>query len=611
MISLSFIIYHLSFSIACSDTWDDHYEATASGANANSGTLWQAIQKNSELTNFASVVSATGYDKTLNGSQVFTVFAPTNANFTKAQADALIQQYGQEKLTVKDEDNTVIKEFVQNHIALYNHSVSSLSNDSIVLMNGKYAVLQSDKLDNSSFNSANALYENGILYTLGTVVDYSANIFEAISKDADLDSVRSFLYNPYYYKKVFDPSSSVEGGINDLGQTEYLDSVYYQSNELFSSLGRLSSEDSLYWMVAPTNEAWKAMVEEYEQHFQYLEKDTSLLTIKDYDSLVYTNTRRAILEGTAFSKTFNREFLSGQRTTSTVADSLNSTKAKTNYNRRLNDWGVGFGYYEFYDPMNTVLNVQQSTACSNGRLMKVSDWKISPLQTFNRWIVMECEGSKTLDSVKTNYVQGEPVELAKLTRVNVNNEAYKGKIWGDQYAEIQPQSTLAYDFTLNITDVLSNVGYDIYLVAAPALANDSNATATEQLPTRIKCTMKYPDLQGKEQSENLGTHNTTGTEIDYMLLAEDFKFPVARYGLEETEPLVTMLIENQVSNRMETNGTHTRVVRLDCILIVPHGTLELTDDLQGSDIAAADVGKKGVLMYPFGKDANKRYYKLR
>ena len=62
--------------VACADKWDDHYDSKGEGMN--DASLWQAINENSNLSNFASVVKACGYDKALGSSQVFTVFAPTN-----------------------------------------------------------------------------------------------------------------------------------------------------------------------------------------------------------------------------------------------------------------------------------------------------------------------------------------------------------------------------------------------------------------------------------------------------------------------------------------------------------------------------------------------------
>ena len=43
--------------VACTDTWDDHYESLGGGANGmHEGTLWQAISNNQNLSNFAKVL---------------------------------------------------------------------------------------------------------------------------------------------------------------------------------------------------------------------------------------------------------------------------------------------------------------------------------------------------------------------------------------------------------------------------------------------------------------------------------------------------------------------------------------------------------------------------
>ena len=278
---------------ACTDTWDDHYEGTIAGANE--GSLWQAIKQDASLSNFASVIEATGYNLSLGSSQVFTVFAPTNDKFSKEDADQLIAQYKKEKETVSDDDNSVVKEFVKNHIALYNYSVSSLTDNDITLMNGKYARLKSGAIDNATFLTYNEVYDNGVLYTLATPVKFNANIFEQLRKDSELDSVRSFLYNPYFYRKEFDAESSIEGGLNELGQTVYLDSVWRQKNVLYSYIGRIASEDSTLWMTAPVNEQWDSLVNQYTPYFQYSKDVADLLTQGTRDSLLYIAPRLAIL----------------------------------------------------------------------------------------------------------------------------------------------------------------------------------------------------------------------------------------------------------------------------------------------------------------------------
>ena len=313
---------------ACSDTWDDHYDSLGDSGIVHEGTLWQAIKSDANLSNFASVVEACDFAKSLNSSQVFTVFAPTNDHFSSSEAQELINEYKKQVAdSVLEEDNTVLKEFIQNHVALYTYSVSTQSNDSIVLMNGKYAVLTSNTIDGITMKTKNQLYGNGVLYTLDNKVSYLPNVFEYVKKDPDLDSLASFLFNSHYYYKVFMPSLSVAGSIVN-GKTQYLDSVFSQRNELFANLGQLNTEDSTYIMVAPTNEVWRKLVEEYEPYFNYPDG------ILDRDSMVYTNTRLAIVEGTTFSRTYN--------TDQSLQDSAMSVSSIKNYAERVARWGVPF-----------------------------------------------------------------------------------------------------------------------------------------------------------------------------------------------------------------------------------------------------------------------------
>jgi hypothetical protein len=58
-----------------------------------------------------------------------------------------------------------------------------------------------------------------------------------------------------------------------------------------------------------------------------------------------------------------------------------------------------------------------------------------------------------------------------------------------------------------------------------------------------------------------------------------------------------------------------RTMRIDCILLVPHGTLQLVDALPADvNIPASAQGKPGLLLYPHGQyddRAYKGWYMLR
>lgn len=573
--------------VSCSDTWDDHYESLSEGVHE--GSLWQAIEQNPDLSNFASVIRATGYDKSLASSQVFTVFAPTNAAFSKEEADELIKQYNVEKAQrVNDDDNTVIKEFVQNHIALYNHSVSSLSNDSITLMNGKYALLHTESIGGVQMLTRNQLYENGMLYTLATPVSYLPNVFELIRTDSELDSLRSFLYNSHYYYKKFQPSLSVPGGIEN-GKTVYLDSVFTQTNELFDYLGLLSTEDSTYWMVAPTNDAWTKLVEEYEPYFNYA------ANLTERDSVFYTNVRLAIVNGTTFSRTFN--------TDNVLTDSAMSNSCMRQYNYREAMWGAPFHYYQYDNPWaaDGIFGSATVAECSNGRIFKASQWNIDKLSTFARWNIFECEGTSRIKEIsKTTNSKKDTIYIAdpSIARISSDN-AFYNSIWSHAIEVFTPAvATQNYTVTFNITDVLSNFGYDIYLVTAPVLAVDSNATVEQRLPNKLRCELMYPGgpVKGDRLLEKYETHPD---EVDYILLAEDFKFPVSTYGLQEEIPATTLAVTTQPTNSEIRAGKYTRMLYVDCILMVPHGTMIVEDNQ--------------VLMYPHGytERVNSFWSKLR
>ena len=572
---LGLAVAALTFA-ACADTWDDHFDKKGEGMN--DATLWQAISQNSNLSNFAKVIQGCGYDKALNSSQVFTVFAPTNDQFSAEEANVLIAGYNAEKGKVNEDDNTVIKEFIQNHIAMYNHSVSDLSNDSLVLMNGKKTMLTAKSLGSNPILTTNEHYSNGVLFTIQGKVQYFPSVFEYLRKDADLDSIASFFYNPRYYRREFMPERSVPGDLVN-GRTVYLDSVFVQQNDLWDMLWAYTGhEDSTYWQVVPTNQAWKKLIEEYEPYFNYDDK------VPFRDSMVYTLPRLAIVDGTTFSRTLN--------TDAHLTDSALSTSAAETYVSREYQWGnKNLHYYQFggKSAVNTqkpfaptgIFTGTDNVKCSNGQIMKSDDWKINKLNTFYQWLIIEAEEQSNY-KVLTKIAKGSDsiTTVTPTIRRVMNDNRFYGKVWSDAFVEFRQNTTTnQHRVQFNIENVLSNIGYDIYLVTAPALANDSNATGTDRLPTKLDCIIKYHNQQGETESQTLKSKVTTNPDIvDYILLAEDFKFPTATFGLTETEPQVTLEVKTNVSSSEQSRKTFVRTMRIDCIMLVPHGISNVDEE---------------------------------
>jgi len=562
---------------ACSDKWDDHYDNKGEGANGAS--LWQAIEENSNLSNFASVVKACGYDKSLASSQVFTVFAPTNDQFTAEEAQQLIAEYNAEKGKVTEDDNTVIKEFIQNHIALYNHSIAETSNDSLVLMNGKKTLLTGSLFGENTILKKNQHYANGVLFIIQGKAQYFPTVFEYLRKDADLDSIASFFYNSRFYRKEFLPARSVAGGLEN-GKTVYLDSVFVQQNDLWDYLWAYTNEeDSTYWMVVPTNKEWKKLIEEYEPYFNY---DNN---VRFRDSLAYTLPRIAIVDGATFSRTLNPD--------SHLTDSALSTSAAESYIYRDSYWGnKNLHYYQFGSKSaeNTqkpflptgIFSDTENIECSNGQVMKSDNWKINKLNTFYQWKIYEAEMTSAVREVSKKDVNGESVPtVTAVTRRVSNDNRFYNKVWNNAFVEFQQNyTTQNHTVVFNIDNVLSNIGYDIYLVTAPALANDSNATAAQRIPIKMDCAISYHDQNGESKREVLKSKAVNNPDIvDYILLAEDFKFPTATFGLRETnETQVSLEVKTNVSARELSQKSFDRTLRIDCIMLIPHGIAKLEED---------------------------------
>jgi len=567
--------------MACSDTWDEHYDKKGEGTN--DATLWQAITQNGNLSNFAKVVQACGYDKALNSSQVFTVFAPTNDNFSAQEAEELIAGYNAEKGKVMDDDNTVIKEFIQNHIAMYNHSVSPMRDDSLVMMNGKNMFLTSGSFGGNQILSSNVHYNNGVLFTIQGKAQYFPTVFEYLRKDADLDSIASFFYNTRFYRKEFVPGRSVAGGLEN-GKTVYLDSVFVQQNDLWDYLWAYTNEeDSTYWMVVPTNQVWKQLIEEYEPYFNY-DKNVSFR-----DSMAYTLPRMAIVDGTTFSRTVN--------TDSHLTDSALSTSAAETYTSREYMWGnKNLHYYQFggKSAVNTqkplsatgIFTGTDDVVCSNGLVKKAYDWKINKLNTFYQWIIIEAEeGSSVKEVSKQENSTTHDMEptIKAVTRRVMSDNRFNGKVWSNAFVEFQQQkTTVNHTVTFNIRNVLSNIPYDIYLVTAPALANDSNATEAERIPCKMECAIYYHDQNGETQRTSLKSSFSNNPNImDYILLSDaekGFSFPTATYGLTEAEPQITLELKTKVSSSELRTKKFDRTMRIDCIMLVPHGISNVDEE---------------------------------
>lgn len=430
--------------MSCTD-WDDHYDADGQQITSNK-TLWEEIEARPELSNFKECLESYGYKEKLNGSQMYTVFAPmgeiNTANLSRSK---------------------VKSEVIENHIARFAHSANGATKDkSVIMLNNKTVNFTvSHEEDGYLFGGQKLVGEynirakNGVLHIIEGQQPFFHNIWEYLTTDSRFDKVRNYLYS--YNDTVLDENKSVKGEINDKGQQEYLDSVIYIDNWLLYSIGQLDDEDSTYTMIVPTNEAWDEAYGRIKDYYVYSRKEPKRDSLSEH----YTN--RAIVRDLIFSHTVQKS----------ARDSLVSTSK-----------GV------FKNPFETILSdYVDSAKCSNGEVFVVNELKHKPWDSWHTRIKVEAENVNALvvDTIMEEHGLIYRRELA-------SSDSMYTKISRGSFLEVVDKGTRSHPtLTFNVWDVLKGK-YNVKVVFLPQeMASSRNKTL---LPNKFKVKASYLKVSG-------------------------------------------------------------------------------------------------------------------
>ncbi len=604
---------------ACSDTWDEHYNGGDIASTVDAPSLLAQVESDASLANYLKVLRATGYDKVLGSPQTLTIWAPV---ISEARANELIAAYQAEKAQgIKDEDNTIIKQFVRNHMALYNNSVSkSLRDTTIKMLNGKYLDLTKTAIDGKNFLVSNSPASNGIFYKVGEEVTFHPNIREYLELHEEFDSVASFI--KAYDKYELNENQSVQMGLDSLGLTVYADSVMDLSNELLGQFGAyIHREDSSYTFMAPTNEVWKRQYEQFNKYFNYIS------TVNHRDSMQVLNTRRAIFRGLTFNNRTNNT------TKRHETDSVTNTQY-VNFN--------GFyGLNMFERPWDAegIYNGLDTAGCSNGRVMKDTEGRIDPRKTLtyaryimaNRgnyyWIPQDEKGQ----GVQQQNITTRAVPDSTLVWHNqlVTDEetgfeylegSYETIRWNEQiknksFLEIASITTTGNaEIYYELPSTFSGVYYNVYAVMCPAIAGFTDAdfaNPQDTLPTRFQ--VYYMERLDKPRTRKNNADNPNedvnypaswGTALDVPAQAEQYKdggkyfktipnkvcivpIDIARpttfssFGLTDEYTMRYRIITSVRSSQLKT---WTNKLRINRLIYIPFDTEEEAKNFDLSDL---------------------------
>ena len=517
------------FLSSCSD-WDDHYENEA--ANSAELTLWDAIQQRSDLSDFAQVLEKTmvfrqhkktpvSYADLLKGGRSFTLFAPVNGTFNKDSILSLV--------TTANGDSAVERFFIMNHLS-QNLVSADGTEKNFRLLNYKNASFADNKVNNVGFRESNIHSKNGIMHVMDRQLPYMMTIYEALVALPQFKSHGEFLAS--YNEDEFNESASVSSGIVD-GKKIYIDSVMIERNKLMDRVGRLNTEDSLYYVVIPTEAGWNKAWNTAFECFKYPK------TNKDADSLQHFYAYCALMDDAVYSYYQQKAHIERRALPYTWINSYAYPERQviTNYDYPFSPTGI-FG------------SAKERYQCSNGMIFASDEWVFDPTLTYNSYRSVEGEAESSVISYT----------YCTMTKIDALGDSISARA----FTHIKPSGGNSnWNVTYKLTNALSTT-YDVYVRVLPK----SVTGGENKRPCRFTATINYYDEEGKEQhyTFNNGTPINTNPNIVDVVKVGTFKIPTCNFGQGDGgQPSITLTC----SIRANENAKYDRNFYLDEIYLKP------------------------------------------
>lgn len=552
---------------ACSDDWNEHYDTAA--VHDYDGTMLEYLASQADLSQFYDIVCQTGFDDQLNSSQVLTVFAPVNGVFNY---DSLVSE-----IEAGSTEN-VLERFVKNHVTLYNINIGS-DEQQVTLLNEKLVdvgTLSTLVIDDVAVSTANLSCSNGVVQVLEGYLEYKANLFERLEilndsylasiGGGDDSTVTLFNFLLKYDEEELDEDQSVAIGLNEDGNTEYIDSVTIHNNEVLEALDAyLYREDSTYMVIYPTAEAYQARVEENAKYFNFGYAYSSDEAYRDSMQNYYAN--YFALNDLLFNMNDNQH----------AEDSLFSTS----YNRYNWEYNVFYKPYEaggILDPST----IEQEIECSNGTLYVVNDYPYTIYDAFFQEI--KCEG-ESMRYIDTSTDQSWYNTYTGYTSYSNSADSISDGRYLYVYATSSSRQT---SLGFSIPNTLSG-SYDIYIRTLPqSVRVTDSATIASSLPAQYRFSLyergsdtgTYPSSATttfRNPEDGSRNYVTDAFNIDTLYIGT-YEFANSYYGASDAG--VVLQMESYVTT--SARNTYTKELYLDCIILKPS---EATEDSEEEESA--------------------------
>ena len=546
---------------SCSD-FSDYNTAPVDDNFKADQTLWENISKSDNLQNFAKLLKKAGFDTNLNTPRFYTVWAPLDGTY---DADKYLNE----------DSATILKEFVKQHIAEYNHPVSGNVDETVLTLNQKSHRFTNVAFGESAIKSANIPSINGTLHTLEGQDTFYPSIYERIEK---MDSCAFRDYITRYDYLQIDESNSILGPIVN-GEQTYQHTEYITKNDVISNVihAQLENEDSVYTMLAPTDAAWNAAYARINPDFKYLAKTTYVdlekvtgttaassiaatvnatnVTLADPDYFKDSLTTYNMVKNLVFSHGYPRNLKLTDPAATELDTLFSSSRTYLPSAKLVNDYTAGeiqrmsngylrtmdsicFAPWDTYEPALSTIEALRGLKCTPA----ITSVEIKSLiKSRNQYVMANYPDSVMRDSLFENVPVWFYNDMLNPEKENFRY-SYSSKI---TTTSAQPE------LNFGMKDVLSTT-YHIYVVLVP---EQMDAPTLSLKPYYLNFYLLYTDASNAQKkkelklsenadeswgpkavTEKIGSKNVTSvvTKPGYVNVVDlgEFTFPICYYGLD-------------------------------------------------------------------------------
>lgn len=414
---------------------DDHFDVNYGGDNKSAvatESLWELIEKNPNLTKFATIAKTAKYWKdenhpvanwtykdVLSSGQMATLWVPEDNYISDEEFSNLLER-------CETDGYNLQQQFLGNHIALWRNNISNPGIDTIKMINGKNMIF--DKSDTAkcsiqgvAINQKNIPALNGTLHTIKGTTPFLYNFYEYLKFSPSLPLMSNYVVSKDTTE--FIKEASIEGLPDKDGNPSYVDSVYRTTNILFTYssylpvsgyetwdmpekcfFARINQEDSAFIMVLPTDEAWTKAKQKlaslykypnmYEDKIKGNQGSTVYRTIQDPDSLANMSMNMDITAPLVFN--VNRQPKVGGKLW-TLEDFIANKGATAEY--LLNTYGDTLRNTATWD--KTSIFNGNLIKMSNGYAYEASTWAY-PRDLYQPDIEVEVDGGAFYNTANTS-----------------------------------------------------------------------------------------------------------------------------------------------------------------------------------------------------------------